>query len=86
MQAVAATQDSGHLHIADEKNPPDYGRIPYPEDIIGTVRIEHGQVVPGSFVAMKEAFRPASIHGIVKLPAYLEGKLLSLLKAEEKSQ
>ncbi|CCG82421.1 Putative uncharacterized protein [Taphrina deformans PYCC 5710] len=81
-QAMAATQDSGHLHIADEKNPPPYGRIPYPEDIIGTIRIEHGKLVRGSFVPMREAYRPVSGEGIVKLSEYLEGRMLSLLKSE----
>lgn len=83
MQAMAAAQDSGHLHIADEKNPPPYGRIPYPEDIIGTIRIEHGKLVKGTFTPMKEAYRPVSGEGVVKLSEYLEGKMLAMLENEE---
>lgn len=83
MQAMAAAQDSGHLHIADEKNPPPYGRIPYPEDIIGTIRIEHGKLVKGTFTPMREAYRPVSGEGVVKLSEYLEGKMLTMLKSEE---
>lgn len=83
LQAMAATQDSGHLHVADEKNPPPYGRIPYPEDIIGTLRIEHGKLVPGSFVPMREAYRPVSGEGVVKLSAHLESKMLGLLRSEQ---
>lgn len=80
LQAMAAAQDSGHLHIADEKNPPPFGRIPYPEDIIGTLRIEHGKLVKDSFKPMREAYRPISGNGFVKLSAYLEQKLLNQLR------
>lgn len=83
LQAMAAAQDSGHLHIADEKNPPPYGRIPYPEDIVGSIRIEHGKLIKGTFQAMKEAYRPVSGNGVVKLSEYLEWKMLALLKSEE---
>lgn len=83
LQAMAATQDSGHLHIADEKNPPPYGRIPYPEDIIGTCRIEHGQLVKNTFTPMREAYRPVSSNGVVKLSEFLEKRMISMLKSEE---
>lgn len=73
LQAMAAAQSDGHLHIADEKNPPPFGRIPYPEDIIGTLRISHGKLVPGSFTPMKEAYRTVSANGVVKLSEYMEG-------------
>ena len=79
---MAAAQDNGHIHVADEKNPPPYGRIPYPEDIIGTLRIEHGTLIKESFVPMREAYRPISTNGIVKLSEYLESRLLTALKAE----
>lgn len=82
LSAMAATQDSGHIHIADEKNPPPFGRIPYPEDIIGTMRIEHGALVKGSFVPMREAYRPVSGNGIVKVSEFLENKLIRSLKNE----
>lgn len=83
LQAMAATQDSGHLHIADEKNPPPYGRIPYPEDIIGTCRIEHGRLIKDTFTPMREAYRPVSSNGVVKLSEFLEKRMISLLKSEE---
>ena len=58
--------------MADEKNPPPFGRIPYPEDIIGTYRIDHGRLVKGSFVPMTEAYRTVSSNGVVRLSEYLE--------------
>jgi hypothetical protein len=31
----------GFIHIADTRNPPDYGRIAWPEDIIGSVEVNN---------------------------------------------
>lgn len=83
LQAMAATQDNGHIHVADEKNPPPYGRIPYPEDIIGTIRIEHGKLIQGSFTPMKEAYRIVSANGLVRLSEYLEDRLVRRLREIE---
>lgn len=30
----------GWIHISDLRNPPDYGRIAWPEDIIGSVEVD----------------------------------------------
>lgn len=36
----------GYIHVYDQRNPPDYGRIPAPEDIFGSLEVD-GQ---GAFV------------------------------------
>lgn len=36
----------GFIHVYDQRNPPDYGRIPFPEDIFGSLEVD-GQ---GNFV------------------------------------
>ncbi len=36
----------GYIHVYDERHPPDYGRIPEPEDIFGSLEVD-GQ---GNFV------------------------------------
>lgn len=36
----------GHVHLSDLRNPPDYGRIAWPEDILGSIEVDgHGEVV-----------------------------------------
>jgi len=30
----------GWVHVSDERNPPDWGRIAYPEDIFGSVEVD----------------------------------------------
>ena len=36
----------GYVHVSDLRNPPDYGRIAWPEDIFGTLEVDG----TGSFV------------------------------------
>ncbi|KAK6073515.1 hypothetical protein SCUP515_06850 [Seiridium cupressi] len=36
----------GHVHLSDLRNPPDYGRIAWPEDILGSIEVDsHGDIV-----------------------------------------
>ena len=36
----------GWVHLSDRRNPPDFGRIAWPEDILGSVEVnDHGEVV-----------------------------------------
>lgn len=36
----------GWVHLSDRRNPPDFGRIAWPEDILGSVEVdEKGEVV-----------------------------------------
>ncbi|KAI5922688.1 hypothetical protein F4810DRAFT_672287 [Camillea tinctor] len=40
----------GHVHLSDLRNPPDYGRIASPEDILGSIEVDgHGDIV-GEFL------------------------------------
>ena len=36
----------GYIHVSDQRNPPDYGRIAWPEDIFGSLEVD----AQGSFV------------------------------------
>lgn len=39
----------GWIHVSDERNPPDYGRIAWPEDIFGSVEVDgNGQFAEGN--------------------------------------
>ena len=38
----------GFIHVYDQRNPPDYGRIPFPEDIFGSLEVDgQGKFVDG---------------------------------------
>lgn len=39
----------GWVHLSDKRNPPDFGRIAWPEDILGSVEVDgHGEII-GNF-------------------------------------
>ncbi|GAA5813848.1 hypothetical protein MFLAVUS_007335 [Mucor flavus] len=52
LKAMADWQKEGWLHIGDERNPAPWGRINFPEDIIGSVEINAGVIKEGSYQAM----------------------------------
>ena len=54
------------LHISDERNPPPWGRIPYPEDIIGTVFVQGGVIQPNTYQPMP-THRLATSNGFMQL-------------------
>lgn len=36
----------GYVHLSDLRNPPDYGRIAFPEDILGSIEVDgHGKII-----------------------------------------
>jgi hypothetical protein len=36
----------GHVHLSDLRNPPDFGRIAWPEDILGSIEVDgHGNII-----------------------------------------
>ena len=37
----------GWVHLSDRRNPPDFGRIAWPEDILGSVEVDHAGNVVG---------------------------------------
>ncbi|KAI8064865.1 uncharacterized protein B0P05DRAFT_554671 [Gilbertella persicaria] len=52
LKALAEWQKEGWLHIGDERNPPPWGRINFPEDIIGSVQLEEGKIKEGTYEPM----------------------------------
>ncbi|KAI9348411.1 hypothetical protein BD770DRAFT_327308 [Pilaira anomala] len=66
LKALAKWQKEGWLHIGDERNPPPWGRINFPEDIIGSVEIHDGVIKEGSYQAMP-AHRLMTNNGIFQL-------------------
>lgn len=45
----------GWIHVSDQRNPPDYGRIAWPEDIFGSLEVD-GE---GNFVGDKGEYQPS---------------------------
>ncbi|KAI0407597.1 hypothetical protein F4802DRAFT_518652 [Xylaria palmicola] len=73
----------GHVHLSDLRNPPDYGRIAFPEDILGSIEVDgHGKII-GEFEP-SGTYRIITNEGILGLSDFLRTKLIEKLKEEEK--
>lgn len=72
----------GFVHVSDQRNPPDYGRVAYPEDIFGSVEID----ATGNFVDGTGRYQPSNSYrmitnqGILGLSPYLRTKLVQRLE------
>ncbi|OCT47798.1 hypothetical protein CLCR_03690 [Cladophialophora carrionii] len=75
----------GWVHVADQRRIPDFGRIPDPEDIFGSVEVD-GQ---GQFVDGHGRYQPSGTYrictndGILGLTDFMRQKLVERLKLEE---
>ncbi|KAJ1675118.1 hypothetical protein EV182_001904 [Spiromyces aspiralis] len=78
LQAYARYQKTGWLNISDNRNPPPAGRTAYPEDIFGTIKLEDGQMVSGTYQRMP-THRPVTNDGLFQLPRGLHQWLLKTL-------
>jgi hypothetical protein len=79
-QALAKHFDSGYFNINDQRTPLNWGRTADPEDILGTVLVRNGQMVPNTFEAMP-THRLYTINGFFQLEPFLLEKLILKLKA-----
>lgn len=39
----------GYVHLSDSRNPPDFGRIAWPEDILGSIEVDGNGSIVGKF-------------------------------------
>ena len=71
----------GYIHVADMRNPPDYGRVAWPEDIFGSLELDgSGDFVDGSGRYQEAGtYRMVTNEGILDLSPYLRGKLVERL-------
>lgn len=51
----------GWIHVSDERNPPDYGRIAWPEDIFGSVEVDG----KGDFVGDRGNYQESGTYRLV---------------------
>ncbi|KAL2260109.1 hypothetical protein VTK26DRAFT_6000 [Humicola hyalothermophila] len=73
----------GWVHLSDERNPPDFGRIAWPEDILGSVEVDgKGQII-GNFQP-SGTYRIITNQGILGLSPFLREKLIARLRQEER--
>ncbi|KAF7728434.1 hypothetical protein EC973_006114 [Apophysomyces ossiformis] len=80
LKGLAKWQKEGWLHIADERNPPPWGRIPSPEDIIGSVLVKNGVIQGGTYQPMP-AHRLVTSNGIFQLSEPLTQCMIRSCKA-----
>ncbi|WPH00972.1 Hypothetical protein R9X50_00380600 [Acrodontium crateriforme] len=71
----------GYIHVADMRNPPDYGRVAWPEDIFGSLELDgEGQFVDGNGRYQEAGtYRIVTNEGILDLSPYLREKLVARL-------
>ncbi|KAF9697615.1 hypothetical protein EKO04_004062 [Ascochyta lentis] len=73
----------GWIHVSDMRNPPDFGRIAWPEDIIGSLEVDgSGKIIDGSWQD-SGSYRVVTREGILGLTDYLRGKVVMRLQELE---
>ncbi|KPM43064.1 hypothetical protein AK830_g3432 [Neonectria ditissima] len=72
----------GYVHLSDRRNPPDFGRIAWPEDILGSVEVDGTGMIIGK-VQPSGTYRILTNAGILGLSPFLQGKLVERLRQEE---
>ncbi|KAK1749959.1 hypothetical protein QBC47DRAFT_394848 [Echria macrotheca] len=73
----------GWVHLSDERNPPDFGRIAWPEDIIGSVEVDGKGMIIGNYQP-SGTYRIVTNEGILGLSPFLREKVIARLREEEK--
>ncbi|KAI1751769.1 hypothetical protein F4782DRAFT_177384 [Xylaria castorea] len=73
----------GHVHLSDLRNPPDFGRIAFPEDIFGSIEVDGNGKIVGEFEP-SGTYRIITNEGILGLSDFLRTKLVEKLRDEEK--
>ncbi|KAI5258683.1 hypothetical protein E4T42_00613 [Aureobasidium subglaciale] len=75
----------GYIHVSDQRNPPDYGRISWPEDIFGSLEVDAAGNFVGEHGSYQESgtYRCVTREGILGLSPYLRERLTERLKQLE---
>ena len=73
----------GWIHVSDMRNPPDFGRIAWPEDIIGSLEVDgSGRIVQGSWQD-SGSYRIVPREGVLGLSEFMRGKGVEELRELE---
>ncbi|KAF2439301.1 hypothetical protein P171DRAFT_490006 [Karstenula rhodostoma CBS 690.94] len=81
---MGGANKGGWIHVSDERNPPDWGRIAWPEDIFGSVEVDGDGSLIGNWQD-SGTYRIVTREGILGLTPYLRAKLVQRLKDLESS-
>ncbi|KAL1955941.1 hypothetical protein VTO42DRAFT_7926 [Malbranchea cinnamomea] len=74
----------GFIHVSDSRNPPEFGRIAWPEDIFGSIEVDgHGNIEGNGNYQPSGTYRIVTRNGILGLSPFLREKLVERLRAEE---
>ncbi|KAJ9098276.1 hypothetical protein QFC21_004605 [Naganishia friedmannii] len=76
---ASARGSDGFMHIADGRNLPPPGRIPEPHDIIGSVYVQSGKILPETYEA-QPMYRICTQDGVCVLPYGLDEHILKALQ------
>ncbi|KAJ4349426.1 uncharacterized protein N0V89_008041 [Didymosphaeria variabile] len=79
---MGGANKGGWIHVSDERNPPDWGRIAWPEDIFGSVEVDGNGSLVGNW-QNSGTYRIVTREGILGLTPYLREKLVQRLKELE---
>ncbi|KAK4982856.1 hypothetical protein LTR66_002799 [Elasticomyces elasticus] len=76
----------GYIHVSDQRNPPDFGRVAWPEDIFGSLEVDgEGNFIDGDGRYQESGtYRVVTNDGILGLSPYLRDKLIERLKQMER--
>ncbi|KAF9882073.1 hypothetical protein CkaCkLH20_00109 [Colletotrichum karsti] len=72
----------GYVHLSDSRNPPDFGRIAWPEDILGSVEVDQSGNIIGK-LEPSGTYRIITNEGILGLSPFLTEKLKERLRSED---
>lgn len=73
----------GWIHVSDMRNPPDFGRIAWPEDIFGSLQVDgSGRIVEGSWQD-SGSYRAVTREGVLGLTEFIRGKVVMRLQELE---
>ena len=72
----------GYIHVSDQRNPPDWGRVAWTEDILGSLEVDgEGKFVDGNGrYQASGTYRVMTNEGILGLSPYLRQKTVDRLK------
>ena len=72
----------GYIHVSDQRNPPDWGRVAWTEDMFGSLEIDgEGKFVDGTGRYQESGtYRILTNEGMLGLSPYLQEKVVERLK------
>ncbi|WEW60886.1 hypothetical protein PRK78_006374 [Emydomyces testavorans] len=76
----------GWIHVSDSRNPPEFGRIAWPEDIFGSLEVDReGKIEGNGNYQPSGTYRIITRNGILGLSPFLREKLVQRLREEEQN-